>query len=590
MIKNINKNYCKIANLFKMKLNVRIKPRNLNEKKACEFIILKAIKNNIKSARDILLLQKLACEKYKIGFVTHPMLLATYRDLVKSKKIKLNSLLFQLLRKRRVRTSSGIAAVAVLTKPYSCPGKCIYCPDEKGMPKSYLSNEPAVMRANMVGFDPIKQVFVRLRGLEIAGNSAEKIELIVMGGTFSYLPRVYQIQFIINCYWACNNYFSNFQFSTPVVETNGFTTGQVSNFQSNPKFKKLKQKIKSKNINILQNILEQEQRKNEKAKYRIVGLTLETRPDYIDENEIIWFRKLGCTRVEIGVQSIYDRVLDINNRGHKVSETIQATKLLKDAGFKVCYHMMPNLYGSNRKLDLQMFKDLFSKQELQPDLLKIYPCVLTANSELNKIFRQKKFIPYTDAELIKLLINIKQTLPEYVRVQRLYRDIPAESILAGSKISNIRQILKMNYESGIINQERKLLCKCIRCREIREDEKLPVKLKRIDYDASDGKEIFLQYVDKNNRIYALLRLRITSSNYAMIREVHTYGQVVQVGDKNKKDSQHRGLGKKLIYEAEQIAKEEFSMKEIAVISGIGVRDYYRKLGYQLYNTYMIKKL
>lgn len=353
--------------------------------------------------------------------------------------------------------------------------------------------------------------------------------------------------------------------------------------------------------------LRKEQKKNEKAKYRIVGLTLETRPDFIDKKEIEWMRKLGCTRVELGVQTIYDRILNMNQRGHLVLDTIRTTKLLKDAGFKICYHLMPNLYGSNLKKDLQMFVTIFSDSRFQPDLIKIYPCVVTKNSQLYRLFKRELYKSYSDQELMKLILQIKKIVPPYVRIQRLIRDIPAESIESGSKISNLRQVIHDQNQRSVTSNKRlaisdKLyaICQCIRCREIREDIKLPVKLNRIDYRASSGKEIFLQYIDKNNRLYALLRLRINIHTRcvnsphrvwkkAIIREVHTYGQMVPVGINSKKDPQHSGLGKKLIETAEQIVKKEFKLKKISVISGVGVRDYYRKLGYRLKNTYMAKE-
>jgi elongator complex protein 3 len=586
-----------------MKKNVRVQPENENEKKACEDIIKTAVKKKVKTARALLVLKKNACEKYKIGFVSNPLLLNTYKDLINEKQIKANDELFQVLRKRRIRTSSGIASVAVLTKPYPCPGKCIYCPTQKGAPKSYIDNEPAVMRAILAEYDPVKQIQIRLRGFELAGNPADKIELIVMGGTWSYLPTKYQIWFILGCFMAANNYKA--QSVKRKMQNNSL-------------------KLKNLNQNELMQILRKEQKKNECAKYRIIGLTLETRPDFINQKEIKFMRELGCTRVEIGVQSIYDDVLKKNNRGHLVSETVRATKLLKDAGLKICYHMMPNLYGSTYKKDVNMFKTLFSDERFQPDMIKIYPCVVTKYAILEKLFKEKKYIPYTDEELIKLLIEIKKDLPEYVRVQRLIRDIPKENIIGGSTISNLRQIIQEKYqeESKSVPTSLKLrgtgkksqsLCNCIRCREIREEKKLPVKLKRIDYSASDRQEIFIQYVDKDNKLYALLRLRIPSnldqvskvsraskvsdvhwipelSGCAIIRELHTYGPMLEVGTKSKKDPQHTGLGRKLIEEAEKITKDEFGLSKIAVISGIGVRGYYKKFGYRLVDTYLIKKI
>ncbi len=583
-----------------MKKNVRVQPESDVEKKACIDIVETAIKENVKTASGLLVLKKNACEKYKIDFVSNPLLLNTYRQLIVDKKIKSSDALFQILRKRRIRTSSGIASVAVLTKPYPCPGKCIYCPTQEGSPKSYIDNEPAVMRAVLAKYDPVKQIQIRLRGFEIAGNPADKIELIVMGGTWSYLPTIYQLKFIIGCFWACNNYKAQNEKCKTKNNNSKLKTYSIKDLN-----------LKNKTISELKFILTKEQKKNEKAKYRIIGLTLETRPDFINQKEIKFMRELGCTRVEMGVQSIYDDILIKNSRGHLVNKTIKATKLLKDAGFKICYHMMPNLHSSNYKNDVKMFKELFTNQDFQPDMIKIYPCVVTKYAKLEKLYKQKKYIPYTDGELIKLLTEIKKDLPEYVRVQRCIRDIPKENIIGGSTISNLRQIL----------QARGVKCNCIRCREIREAKKIDVKLKRIDYDASGGKEIFLQYVDKNNRLYALLRLRIPSqilsakfknqnakhkineslcddynhwiselNNCAIIREVHTYGPMIEVGTRSLKDPQHSGLGKKLIKEAEKILKEEFGISKIAVISGIGVRDYYRNLGYRLKDTYLVKNL
>lgn len=552
-----------------MQKNIRIKPANRQEEQASIDIILQGVKDNIKSKRQLFLLQRKFCEKYKINFVSNPVLLNTYRILLKEKKITENKDLFELLRKRRIRTSSGIASVAVLTKPYECPGKCIFCPTQEDIPKSYIDNEPAVMRAVLAKFDPISQMQIRLRGFKLAGNPADKIELIVMGGTFSYLPKNYQLKFIVSCFAACNRFDNKLQMS------------------------KFKRQIKPKmSNNQLLQLLKKEQKRNETAKYRIIGLTLETRPDYIDEREVFWFRELGCTRVELGVQSIDDEILSLNNRGHGCRETARATQLLKNAGFKICYHMMPNLYGSDIDKDLAMFKQLFADERFQPDMIKIYPCVVTKYAKLQEIYEKGKYIPYTDEQLIELLIKIKEIIPPYVRIQRLIRDIPADNIIAGSKVSNLRQILQLKHAK----------CQCIRCREIRELAKKNIRLDRIDYDASGGKEIFLQYIDEDNRLYGLLRLRInkidimSSSKHkfkiysAIIREVHTYGPLLEVGARSKKDPQHSGIGMRLIAEAQRIAKEEYKCTKIAVISGVGVRDYYRKSGYKLKNTYMEKNI
>ena len=383
--------------------------------------------------------------------------------------------------------------------------------------------------------------------------------------------------------------------------------------------------------------MENEQRKNEKAAHRIIGLTLETRPDYIDEKEILNFRQLGCTRVELGVQSIYDDVLIFNRRGHLIASTITATKLLKDAGFKINYHMMPGLPGSTPARDFEMFKALFEKQEFQPDMLKIYPTVVLKDSLLYDIWKKqtspilqtfatakkcsvnvdveidvekiKNYKPLTNKIFEKLVLKIKnEAIVPYVRIARLIRDVPTCSIIAGPTVSNLRQI--------IIPQSN---CPCIRCREVREEytSKESIILDRIDYDASDGREIFLQYVSSDKKkLFALLRLRIlfgsstpkkgvelpksgndklykilpVLKDAALIREVHTYGKMTQINEKDSKSPQHIGLGKKLLLEAERIAKEEYQLKKSVVISGIGVRNYYRKAGYKLKNTYLVKNL
>jgi len=523
--------------------------------KGYDKLIKLATQNLPENKEDFLRLKKKLCGELKLALPTNADLREVYEKMIAKRQIKRNPKLEKILKTRGIRTESGVAIIAVLTKSYPCPGKCIFCPTEKDMPKSYLSNEPAVMRAISSKFDPYKQVQNRLRSLELNGHDTDKIELIVMGGTFSYFPKNYQQKFIARCFQACNDY------------------PKKSNRKSD---------------------LAKEQKRNEKAKHRIVGLTLETRPDYIDEKEIINFRNLGCTRVEIGVQSIFNDVLKINNRGHNVETTIRATKLLKDAGFKINYHMMPGLLGSNTKKDYLMFEKLFNNQDFQPDMLKIYPTVVIKGSTLYKKWNDKKYKPLTDKQFENLVIKIKdKIIPPYTRITRLVRDVPTSSIEAGPKISNLRQIIA-----------KKTKCPCIRCREVRADYNIREKiiLDRIDYPASDGKEIFLQFVSKDkSKLFALLRLRIQKNNNekhfipalqnsGIIREVHTYGNLAQISQSSTSSPQHIGLGKKLILEAEKIVKKEFGLKKIVVISGIGVRDYYRKLGYNLSETYMVKKL
>ncbi|MFC1630002.1 tRNA uridine(34) 5-carboxymethylaminomethyl modification radical SAM/GNAT enzyme Elp3 [Patescibacteria group bacterium] len=511
-------------------------------------IIKEIVKSRAKTHAELDVVKRRMSKRYKAPFLSNSELLKVYHKLVKRGEMKKNKKLEDLLRIRRVRSISGISVVSVLTKPYPCPGKCLYCPTQKGIPKSYLDNEPAVMRAVANKFDPYNQVKTRIKALNNIGHLTDKIELIVIGGTWSFLPKKYQTWFIKRCFDACNN-------------------------------KTLKDLLKA-------------QRKNEKAKHRIIGITLETRPDFITKSEIQRMRKLGATRVELGVQSLDDNVLDLNHRGHGIKTTIKATRLLKDAGFKVCYHMMPNLPGSSLKKDKDMFQELFSNPDFQPDLLKIYPCVVLKEAKLYQLYKKKKYRTYSKNQLIKLLREVKKGLPYYVRIQRLIRDIPSKSIVAGCRISNLRQILEKDMKQN------KWKCRCIRCREVKEDynPKEKLILFRKDYSASHGKEIFLSFENKNrSKLYSLLRLRIPSQevlpvlkNVAIIREVHTYGSLVPISEK-KLAPQHRGLGKKLIKEAEKIVKK-FGFTKIVVISGVGVRNYYKKLGYRLKDSYMIKTL
>ncbi len=515
-------------------------------------IVQQLIKAKPTDSRELNYLVKKLASGYKIPSPKRIKLLSAYHKLVKSGNRDLG--LKKLLKKREIRTLSGVAVVAVLTKPYKCPGECVFCPNEKKMPKSYLSNEPAVMRAILCKFDPFKQVQMRLRALAMTGHDTDKCELIIMGGTWTYLPHKYQEWFIKRCFDAFN------------------------------------QKV-AKN-------LAQAQKWNETMKFRVIGITLETRPDYINIPEIKRMRELGATRVELGVQAIDDKILKLTKRGHLTKEIIEATKLLKDAGFKISYHMMPNLPGSTPAKDYRMFYQLFHDQNYQPDMLKIYPCVVTDTAKIYKWYKARKFKPYSDKQLLDLLIKIKKIIPPYVRLSRIIRDIPSESIVAGNKISNLRQLIAEKF------QKTGEFCQCIRCREARNREFRikNIELRTKEYRASDGLEYFLSYESKDKKtLFAFLRLRLAKNqdisllkelpelkDAALIREVHTYGELIPIKSKNKA-VQHIGLGKKLIAQAEKIAKKS-GYKKIAVISGIGVRQYYKKLGYHLQNTYMVKNL
>ncbi|MDD4332634.1 MAG: tRNA uridine(34) 5-carboxymethylaminomethyl modification radical SAM/GNAT enzyme Elp3 [Patescibacteria group bacterium] len=550
------------------------------------------LKVKIGSRQDLMVAKRKIAKKYGMGILTNSQILSFIKKQNIKKETPASRLLENILRKRAVRTLSGIAPVAVLVKPYKCPGKCAYCPTEKDVPQSYLSNEPAVMRAIRCDYDPYTQVQMRLRALEANGHRPEKIELIVIGGTWSYLPEEYKFWYIKECFRAANEFVKN----------------QNAKIKSQNYNSKLKTCLPVGKVENLKLKLKKEQERNESAKYRIIGITLETRPDYINEKELLEMRELGCTRVELGVQAIDDKILNKNKRGHGVKEIAAATKLLKDFGFKVTYHFMPGLPGSTPAKDLKMFKQLFTDERFQPDQIKFYPTVVTRGSLLYRWWKAGKYKPYSNKILENLIIACKKIVPSYVRIIRLIRDIPGESIIAGNRVTNLRQVL----------EQRGVKCNCIRCREARGQQFTinNLQLTILKYKSSDGEDYFISADSKDGKIlYGFCRLRLKSSKHenikslkqdrenmklgfgypkpsflddaALIRELHVYGELVPVGGGKK--VQHVGLGKKLMAEAERIAYKN-GFKKIAVIAGIGVRGYYRKLGYRLENSYMVKQL
>jgi elongator complex protein 3 len=450
-------------------------------------------------------------------------------------------------KKGPVRSTSGVAVLSLLTRNFGCPARCTYCPTPAGMPKSYLPNEPAVLRAIDANFSPKKQITNRLTALKNTGHDTSKTEIIVLGGTWSSHPVSYKQSYIRACYNALN--------AQP---------GRVKS-------------------------LAEEQRINETAAHRCVGLTLETRPDWINEKEIRQMRTFGCTRVEIGVQTLYDEVQKLTKRGHGLKEAAEATRLLRNAGFKVVYHMMLNLPGSTPEMDIAMFKQLFEDPRFCPDQMKVYPCMLIKGTELMKTYKSGDWVPYTDEQLINTILGLKQYVPEYCRIIRVIRDIPSTDIVAGSHASNLRESV----------HRRKQICRCVRCREIRNEQITEATLITREYDTVGGKEVFLSYEDtKLDKLIGLLRLRLpntdetflfeTLKNAALVRELHVYGLHTPIGDASK-NSQHKGFGKKLITEAERIAKQQ-GYATVAIIAGVGVREYYRKLGYENVEGYMVKEL
>lgn len=523
--------------------------------------------------------QDLAKAKRKIAkelsfnfFPSNIDLLKTYHRLVKNKSVKKSKIVERLLITRPVRSLSGIVNVSVLTKPWGCPGQCVFCPTAKGFPKSYLAGEPAADRAKSLNYNPYLQVAKRLGALANQGHLTNKIELRIVGGTWSFYPKQYQTWFIRRCFQAANE-FGN------------------------------KNKDKSQT-------LAEAQTKNETAEHRIVGLSIETRPDSITLKEVKRLRGLGVTLVELGAQTVFDEIHRKSRTGTTTKEIAQATKLLKNAGFKILYQVMPNLPGATPTKDLKLFQILFNDPRFKPDWLKIYPCLICPKTKLLKLWQQGKYKPYSQKTLLNLLIEIKKGLPSWVRIARIFRDIPSQSIISGCKLSNIRELVQKKMK------KQGLKCPCIRCREVKTeyDPKEKIYLFREDYDASDGQEIFLSWENKNRaKLFSFLRLRIpylskqktprkpssenaamaVLKNAALIREIQTFGAQLSIKDGVRGGAaspQHKGMGKKLIQQAEKIAKQEFGFAKMAVISGIGVRDYYRKLGYRLQDTYMLKNL
>jgi elongator complex protein 3 len=464
-----------------------------------------------------------------------------------------------------IRSQSGIATVTVITKPYACPGRCVYCPTETRAPKSYLPNEPAILRALRNDYDPYRQVRARLAALEETGHPTDKIELIIKGGTWSFYPQDYQREFVARCFEAANE----FARGSGLGAQGGHPEPTAQSPQPS-----------------CSSTLQEAQQVNETTKNRIVGVTIETRPDYVDESEIRRLRELGVTRVELGVQTLDESVLKLTARDHGTAEVRQATKLLKDAGFKVAYHLMPNLPGATPQSDLDSARALFADPAYQPDTVKLYPCVVTETAELSQWWRDGRYSPYDDETLIELLIQIKQLVPAHVRIERVIRDIPSTSIMAGCAVTNLREALTRRM------QALGLRCQCIRCRQIRTDTTEPFRLIRRTYEASGGFEVFLSFEsDATDKLASLLRLRIPSqAGAAMIRELHSYGRHLPLHERSDGAVQHQGWGRRLLQEAERIAREEYNLARIAVIAGVGAREYYRRFGYALEDTYMVKWL
>ncbi len=539
-------------------------------------------------------------------------LLKAYREMLADGDIEQSDVIERLLQRGHIRSLSGVSVITVLTKPYACPGKCVYCPTESIMPKSYLSNEPAAQRALRNKFDPWLQISNRICMLEGNGHSVDKVEMIVKGGTWNAYRYDYQLWFIRRCYEACNRYGTedanlpddraDFKMKEIDPET---TFTNVSSLEVIDAPKATTAEDIQASIEIEKKRLAEAIKINETAKYRIIGLTLETRPDWIRPEEVARMREMGCTRLEVGLQHTDDEVLKLIKRGHTVQQFKDGISLLRDAGFKVDLHTMPHLPGATPESDIEMYDILFNDPGLRPDMIKIYPCTVVPLSELQDWFDEGKFVPYPLEELTRVLKEAKKRVPRYCRISRLIRDIPSDSITAGNKVTNLREMLQKDMEAE------GQTCVCLRCREYgRSSKKYDDLLKEEpqlfieEYEAGNGTEYFLSYEDPQRRcVFAFLRLRLPSSqdervttlmpeikDCAFVRELHTYGHLVKIDAAARtSDVQHKGFGKKLMAASEKIAKEN-GFKTMAVISGVGVREYYKKIGYHLGDTYMLKDL
>ena len=480
-----------------------------------------------------------------------------------------NSSWRNILKVKPIKTASGVAIISVMAMPHPCPqGRCIYCPGgiEFNTPLSYVGSEPSTKIAQTYSYDPFKQITSKLNALSINGHDTGKVELVVIGGTFPYMPENYQRDFVKACYDALNS-------STKRTRSSTLQLAMIA---------------------------------NETSKHKCVGLTVETKPDYCKQSQIGTMLDLGVTRVEIGVQSLRNEVFHLTNRGHDKNDVIEAFKSARNAGLKIVAHMMPGLPGSSPKKDLHDLYQLIYDPRFRPDMLKIYPTLVLRNTGLHKLHRTGRYVPYTDEEIIKLLVALKKRIPPWIRIMRIQREIEAKDIIAGPKQGNLRQIVLERLRSEGYE------CRCIRCREIglkrkRYIDKHSFGLTRLDYMAAEGQEVFLSCeTHDSSSLLGFLRLRkITDSidselnSYvcgdgrtrvaAIVRELHVYGQTINVGMKaNDLSWQHRGLGRLLLSEAERIAKVEFGVEALSVISAVGTREYYRRLGYNQNQHYVTK--
>jgi elongator complex protein 3 len=507
------------------------------------------------------------------------------------------------LRRKPVRTASGVTPVTVLTRPFPCPGECIFCPNDVRMPKSYLADEPGAQRAEQNAFDPYLQAYARLTTFAALGHPTSKIEFIVLGGTWSFYPEAYQIWFIRRLFDALHDFGAGVDRRPEVLAalreqsaahperavTQEVVQGALMDRTYNQlvaHLYRVEHARAAERETGTWDELEAAHRQNETAACRCVGLVVETRPDHISEAEVLRIRRLGCTKVQIGVQSLNDAVLVANRRGHDVAATRRAFRLLRRAGFKIHAHWMPNLYGSSPAEDIADYQRLFADPDFRPDELKIYPCSLIESAELMGQYQRGEWRPYTHEELLEVIVACVVATPAYCRLTRIVRDIPGTDIVDGNQVTNFRQVVDEAIRArGLPVQE-------IRWREVRDEMIDQGSLRRasVRYASSAGEEVFVQYVDAAGRIAAFMRLSLPDpappplvdelAGAAILREVHVYGRSLAVGDRDPTRPQHSGLGAALVTCAAEMASAA-GYTSLAVISAVGTRDYYRRRGFTI---------
>ncbi len=520
------------------------------------------------------------------------------------------------LKMKPTRTISGVTTVTVLTKPFACPGKCIFCPNDVRMPKSYIATEPGAQRALMNRFSPYFQVYNRLKAIDSIGHPTEKIELLILGGTWSYYPKNYQIWFIKECFRAMNDFglkkyvdTDNSSIDASILreylkrdyndELRNETGDKPYNqLIQSTKFKKdfseyiVEEKYNDKTLKNLWDELIIEQDINSKSISRCVGLVLETRPDSITPQESFDLRRLGATKIQLGIQTLNDDISDANERGERKDSVINAFKYLRMAGFKIHAHMMPNLFRATLEDDLNSFKELFDSEYFKPDELKIYPTSVIKYTKLDEYFNSGEYIPYTTEELIDLISDLMEYTPKYCRITRVIRDIPSTEIEGGNKTTNLREVVEHKLKKQFRKNEN------IRAREIGLDKVKfsDLSLDIFKYSTTNSIEYFLQFITLENKIAGFLRLSIPNINInevtselndcAIIREVHVYGPSLELDSKSIGEAQHLGLGSKLIDKAKELTMSH-NFNKLAVISSIGTREYYDKRGFKLDKYYQI---